>query len=208
MGNEGERRTESDVREYIRGILRAVGDLSLRDVVTMAHLFEEAYDAGRTVFTCGNGGSAATASHLAIDLAKNTRYDGAPPLRAHSLVDHVSALTAWANDVGYEAVFSGQLEGFVEPGDIVVGISTSGNSPNVLNALRTARKIGARPVGLLGPTGGQAAELCDHWIAAPAHSIEEQEDVHMSLAHILTRHMRTYVRNRASLLSTTGGVPR
>ncbi|MFI1357755.1 SIS domain-containing protein [Streptomyces sp. NPDC020898] len=205
MGNNDDR--HSDVLDYLRGLKQAIDEISPRDVVTVAELLEEAYDNGRAIFTCGNGGSAATASHFAVDLAKNTRCDGAPPLRVHSLVDHVAALTAWANDVGYDVVFSGQLDGLAGPGDIVIGISTSGNSANVLNALRAARKLGARPVGLLGPSGGQAAELCDHWIAAPARSIEEQEDVHMSLAHILTRHMRDHIKARASMVSTAPGTP-
>ncbi|MFF8726193.1 SIS domain-containing protein [Streptomyces sp. NPDC015171] len=183
---------------YLAGIRRAVDELSLTELTGVAELFEEVYLAGRTVFTCGNGGSAATASHLAVDLSKNTRRPGAAPMRVHSLVDHVPAITAWANDVGYEAVFSGQLEGLAQEGDVLVGISTSGNSPNVLEALRLARELGVRTVGLLGPAADKAAALSERWVKARAGSIEEQEDIHMMIAHILTRHMRDFVMARTT----------
>ncbi|MEU3449066.1 SIS domain-containing protein [Streptomyces thermolilacinus] len=189
------RRRTAHMHRYLTDVQRAVGKVSLTELGDVAAILEGAYTAGRTVFTCGNGGSAATASHLAVDLSKNTRQPGTPPLRVMSLVDHVPAITAWANDVGYESVFSGQLAGLAGEGDVVIGISTSGNSPNVLEALRHARELGALTVGLLGPTAVRAAALCDRWVTAPAESIEEQEDIHMMIAHLLTRHMREFVRS-------------
>ncbi|MGD3112789.1 SIS domain-containing protein [Streptomyces sp. YGL11-2] len=182
---------------YLQGIRQAASELSLTELAGVAELFEEVYLTGGTVFTCGNGGSAATASHFAVDLAKNTRRPGAAPMRVYSLVDHVPAITAWANDVGYESVFSGQLTGLVAEGDVVVGITTSGNSPNVLEALGTARELGVRTVGLLGPAADKAVALSDRWVKAPAASIEEQEDVHMMITHMLTRHMRDFVKARS-----------
>ncbi|MEU5386137.1 SIS domain-containing protein [Kitasatospora cineracea] len=188
---------QSEISAYLENLRRAIDGLSVPDLLRVAELVERTHLDGRVVYTCGNGGSAATASHLAVDLAKGARASGAPPLRTVSLVDHVAALTAWANDVGYDAVFSGQLEGLAEPGDLLLAISTSGNSPNVLAALRCARGLGLRTAGLLGPDGGRAAELCDAWVAAPAARIEEQEDIHMTVAHLLTRCLRNTVRARA-----------
>ncbi|MER6328309.1 SIS domain-containing protein [Streptomyces sp. NPDC014983] len=184
---------QTEITSYLSRMREALAKVSTTDLTWLAETFEQAYLAGRTLFICGNGGSAATASHLAVDLSKNTRTTGRPPVRTVSLVDHVPALTAWANDFGYDQVFAGQLAGLAQPGDLVVGISTSGNSPNVLEALRYGRAHGMITVGLLGPDGGLARELCDAYVLAPADSIEEQEDIHMSLAHILTRHMRAFV---------------
>ncbi|MDO0912057.1 SIS domain-containing protein [Streptomyces sp. DT2A-34] len=190
---------------YLTGIRRAVDELSLTELLGVAELLEEVYLSGRTVFTCGNGGSAATASHFAVDLAKNTRRPGAAPMRVYSLVDHVPAITAWANDVGYESVFSGQLSGLAEEGDVLVGITTSGNSPNVLEALRLARELGVRTVGLLGPVADKAVALSDRYVKARVGSIEEQEDIHMMIAHILTRHMRDFVTARPTEPALTAG---
>jgi len=142
----------------------------------------------------GNGGSAATASHFALDLAKNTIMPGAPRLKAISLTDHVTLITAWSNDTAYEHVFAEQLANMIEPGDIAVGISTSGNSPNVINALYLARQVGATTVGLLGAEGGKIKDIVDAYVLAPGQNIEQEEDAHMILAHVITRHMREVVR--------------
>ncbi|MGD3112982.1 D-sedoheptulose-7-phosphate isomerase [Streptomyces sp. YGL11-2] len=184
---------------YLESLTRAIGAISVPELLFAADLVETAYLDGRTIYTCGNGGSAATAAHLAVDLAKNTRLPGVAQVRTMSLVDNVPPLTAWANDVSYESVFSGQLTGLAAQGDVLIAISISGNSPNVLEALRVARDLGVHTVDLLGPTGGRARDLCDAWIAAPAPSIEEQEDVHMAFAHILTRHMRNFVAEHAAV---------
>lgn len=192
---------QGEISSYLSRLRQALAEVSTTDLVWVAETLERAYLEGRTLYMCGNGGSAATASHLAVDISKNTRVPGRPPVRTMSLVDHVPALTAWANDTDYAEVFAGQLAGLAEPGDVIIGISTSGNSPNVLQALRYGRAHGMTTVGLLGPDGGLARELCDAYVLAPAQSIEEQEDVHMALAHILTRHMRSFVRDRQEALA-------
>jgi D-sedoheptulose 7-phosphate isomerase len=189
------------MQAYLSSLTDALARVSLADLARVAKELESAYAAGRTIYICGNGGSAATASHLAVDLAKSTRAPGARPIRVVSLVDHVAALTAWANDVGYDSVFSGQLAGLAQAGDVVIGISASGNSPNVLAALQYARDIGVTTLGLLGEGGGLARRLCDVWVEAPAPSIEEQEDIHMMLAHLLTRSMRTVVHGQLPALA-------
>ncbi|GAA3080009.1 hypothetical protein GCM10020000_77310 [Streptomyces olivoverticillatus] len=100
---------QSEISAYLTRLSRAVSEVSTTDLVWVAETLERAYTEGRTLYICGNGGSAATASHLVVDLSKNTRVPGRPPVRTVSLVDHVPALTAWANDVSYDEVFSGQL---------------------------------------------------------------------------------------------------
>jgi D-sedoheptulose 7-phosphate isomerase len=192
------REAATDVADYLVGLRTALAAVSLPSLRAIVSTLERAYAGGGTIFVCGNGGSATTASHFAVDLAKNTRSRGAPPLRVVSLVEHVAALTAWANDEGYSFVFAGQIDGVVAPGDVVIGITTSGNSENVLNALRCARRAGAVTVGLLGAEGGNARRLADVYVLAPAGRIEQEEDIHLALAHAITTHMRGVVRAAAA----------
>src|SRR5438067_13487819 len=110
--------------------------ISRSHLQAILQILEAAYHNGHRVFIMGNGGSAATASHFALDLAKNTIMPGAPRLKAISLTDHVPLITAWSNDTAYEHIFAEQLANMIEPGDVVVGISASGNSPNVINAMK------------------------------------------------------------------------
>lgn len=178
---------------YIRDVVHGATHLPVDDLLLALDLLTTAYRAERTIFVCGNGGSAAAASHLALDLAKNTRAPGRPSLRAVSLVDHGPALTAWANDVDYDAVFSQQLEGLARPGDVLVVISTSGESRNVLSALEWARPRGITSIGLLGAAGGRALSLCSVAVRVPVEGVEQQEDVQVMITHLLTRGMRDVV---------------
>src|SRR5438128_7070163 len=178
--------------------------ISLSHLETVLQLLEEAYRNGRRIFIMGNGGSAATASHFALDLAKNTIMPGAPRLKAISLTDHVPLITAWSNDTAYEYIFEEQLANMIEPGDVVIGISTSGNSLNVINALRLAKQTRAATIGLLGAKGGLIKNIVDAYILAPGQNIEQEEDAHMILAHVITRHMREIVRSYADKLALAG----
>ena len=152
------------------------------------------YRRGGTVFVLGNGGSAATASHFVCDLAKGTRTDGFPAFRVVSLTDNVPLMTAWANDTSYDRVFAEQLSALVRPGDVVVVISTSGNSPNVLAATRVARQLGAATIALTGQSGGRLGRLAELTIRVPARSIEQVEDAHLAIAHSLCVALRAQLR--------------
>ncbi|HID24182.1 MAG TPA: SIS domain-containing protein [Planctomycetaceae bacterium] len=138
----------------------------------------------------GNGGSAATASHMANDFNKLTIVPGQPRFKAIALTDNVPLMTAWGNDTAYENIFVEQLLNFLEPGDVVIGISTSGNSPNVLKALQVAREHGAVTVGFTGRDGGQLKHLVDHCILVPSDHIGQQEDMHMVLDHVIATTLR------------------
>ena len=140
---------------------------------------------GRVVFVVGNGGSAATASHFACDLSKGTRRDGPPTFHVVSLTDNVPLLTAWANDSGYERVFSEQLTALARPGDLLVAISASGNSPNVVAAVAAARSCGMGVVGFTGSSGGRLPHLVDVVVNVPSDRIEVVEDAHLIVAHSL-----------------------
>ncbi len=182
------------INTYFTDLEHMLRTVSLPHLQRVIRLLERAYLDNHRMFIMGNGGSAATASHFALDLAKNTIMPGAPRLKAISLTDHVPLITAWSNDTAYEHVFAEQLANMIEPGDIAVGISTSGNSPNVINALYLARQVGATTVGLLGAEGGKIKDIVDAYVLAPGQNIEQEEDAHLILAHVITRHMREVVR--------------
>jgi D-sedoheptulose 7-phosphate isomerase len=188
----------SELAQMLRSIARS-------DMQKVLSLLEDAYQNGYRVFIMGNGGSAATASHFALDLAKNTIMPGAPRLKAISLTDHVPLITAWSNDTAYEHIFAEQLANIIEPGDVVIVISTSGNSPNVINALLLAKESRARTIGLLGAKGGKTRDMVDAYVLAPGQNIEQEEDAHMILAHVITRYMREVVRSHAQQLALAGG---
>lgn len=192
------------INKYFAELEQMVRSISLSDLRKVLSLLEEAYRNGHRIFIMGNGGSAATASHFALDLAKNTIMPGAPRLKAISLTDHVPLITAWSNDTAYEHIFAEQLANMIEPGDIAIGISTSGNSPNVINALRLAKQSRAATIGLLGAKGGIIKEMVDAYVLAPGQNIEQEEDAHMILAHVITRHMRGVVRSYVQRLELAG----
>ncbi len=181
------------IADYIRQIQALLGRISTEEVEAIVGTLHEARFARRTVLLLGNGGSAATAGHWAEDLCKGADYPGAPRFRALALTDSVAGLTAWANDTGYENVFAGQLANWLEPQDVVIAISGSGNSPNVLNAVRYAREQGALTIGLTGQ-GGRLEELVDLPLVVPSRCMEQIEDVHLILTHAIS----TALRQRAA----------
>jgi D-sedoheptulose 7-phosphate isomerase len=185
------------ISQYFSELEQMVQAISLAHLQQVLHLLEEAYYNGHRIFIMGNGGSAATASHFALDLAKNTIMPNAPRVKAISLTDHVPLITAWSNDTAYEHIFAEQLANLVEPGDVAIGISASGNSPNVINALMLAKRSRACTIGLLGARGGKIKDIVDAYVLAPGQNIEQEEDAHMILAHVITRHMREVVRSYA-----------
>lgn len=185
------------ISRYFTELEQMVQAISLPDLEKILLLLEGVYRNRHRIFIIGNGGSAATASHFALDLAKNTIMPGAPRVKAISLTDHVPLITAWSNDTAYEYIFAEQLANMIESGDVVIGISTSGNSMNVMNGLLLAKKSCAATVGLLGAKGGKIKDIVDAYILAPGQNIEQEEDAHMILAHIITRHMRGVVRGYA-----------
>ncbi|MCS6801471.1 MAG: SIS domain-containing protein [Chloroflexota bacterium] len=174
------------IRQYLATAEAARQALDLGALAAAAARIAEARACGATVFLCGNGGSAATASHFATDLQKSTRVGGQPPVRAIALNDNVSVLTAWANDVDYCRVFAEPLATFARPGDVLVAISASGNSPNVLEAVATAEALGLTIIGLTGFDGGALRSRSTISIHIPVHSYEIAEDIHLMVCHLIT----------------------
>jgi D-sedoheptulose 7-phosphate isomerase len=184
-------------RDYVSAASAAVAALPAAGVAALAAAIEAAYREDRQLFLIGNGGSAANASHMACDLAKNIYPAHAGPgvrrFRALSLTDNVGLITALANDCGYDQIFAHQLSYYLRPGDLVIAISASGNSPNILAALAFARDAGARTAALLGFGGGAARDLADVAVIVDSYDYGHVEDAHMVVNHLVTAWMRRVV---------------
>jgi len=171
------------VQDYFRSVGQALAALPVEPVNRLIELLGNAQATGQRVFVFGNGGSAATASHFVTDMLKGAAFPGQPRLKISCLNDNVPMLTAYANDVGYGAVFVEPLAGLASPGDVALAISGSGNSENVLRAMAAARDLGLRRVGLTGFAGGRLKELCEIAIVVPADSMQVVEDAHLVILH-------------------------
>lgn len=178
------------VTDYVNRLHAAVDSLPRAELVTLGEMLFRAYQNGKQVLTLGNGGSASTASHMSADLGKNTIQANMRRFRVLSLNDNVSLLTALANDAGYENVFSEQIKNLIRPGDLLIVLSASGNSPNVLEAVRCAQARSAQVAGLLGFGGGEAARIVDLSIVVDSSHYGIVEDVHLIINHILVEHFQ------------------
>jgi len=178
------------VDDYLRHLCLTIDRVSRDAIWEAVEILLEACRARRRVYLFGNGGSAATASHMANDLNKQASLTGGPLFRAIALTDNVPLITAWSNDEGYAEAFARQLANHVEAGDVVVAISTSGNSANVLRALAVAREHGARSIGFTGGDGGALRGLVDCCVHVPCDDVGQQEDVHLVLNHAISTALR------------------
>ena len=149
---------------------------------------QEARANGRHIFTCGNGGSASTASHFVCDILKGASYNRRSRFRIMALTDSLPTLTAYSNDVGYDCVFVEQLKNFGQPGDLLIAISGSGNSPNVLRAVEYANSRGMKTLALTGRDGGQLGPMAQLNIQAPVPHMGRIEDAHMVVCHMIAYH--------------------
>ena len=165
----------------------------------LASILRKARDNKSTIFIMGNGGSATTASHFVGDLSKGTIVDGVPRFKAVALTDNAPNILAWANDVGYEDIFVEQLKNLMEPGDVVIGISVSGDSMNVVKAIEYANGNGGLTIGLSGCSGGQLLECAQENIHVPCSYMPRVEDIHLLIEHLLTSLLREEERNKDNL---------
>lgn len=177
------------VSSYFAGLQQCFGELSAEKLEQVVQILRDAQRAGRTIYVLGNGGSASTSSHMAVDLGKGTSKNARPRLRMVSLADNIGLITAWANDVNYEEVFSQQLENLLRPGDVVIAISASGNSPNVLRAVKQANEKKATTIGFIGFGGGKLKDLVQVDLTVSSRNYGQVEDFHLSLNHILSQYL-------------------
>jgi D-sedoheptulose 7-phosphate isomerase len=181
---------ENFVRMYTGKVAEALNALPADKFVEIDNVLQDARETGKHVFVIGNGGSAAAASHMVCDFGKNTREAGKNCIRAICLNDNVPSVLAYANDKGYDAIFSEQLLTLGRPGDILIAISGSGNSANILKGIETARQMRIKVIGLTGFKGGKMKDMTDICLVVPSDSMEIIEDVHLIINHILAGLLR------------------
>jgi D-sedoheptulose 7-phosphate isomerase len=187
------------IQNYLVGLKTALDNLSQETIEQVVDILHETRLENRQVFILGNGGSASTASHFVCDLGKNTRVKGSPNFRVMGLTDNMALFSALANDEGYENVFAPQLASYLRPDDVVIGISTSGNSPNVVNAIQLANSMEAKTIGFTGFDSGKLGPMVDVNLHVPSHSIEQVEDIHLVLEHLITMGLREKAMGESSL---------
>jgi D-sedoheptulose 7-phosphate isomerase len=183
------------VTDYLAELARALALVPGEALTQAIALLLEARARRRRIYVIGNGGSAATASHLVCDLVKTARVAGRAPLRAFALADNTPLLTAWANDSAYERCFAEQVLAVVEPGDVVIAISASGNSPNIVAGLSAGAAAGARTIALVGFDGGAACQVADVAIHIPCHDYGLVEDTHAAIGHAITATIRSVLES-------------
>jgi D-sedoheptulose 7-phosphate isomerase len=182
--------------DYLDALRDTLALVDTAIVESIAQALLRARDSERTVFIIGNGGSASTAAHMATDLCKVTAVDGQPGVRAVSLPDNVSLITAWSNDADYAQSFAGPLRAYLSRGDVLVAISASGRSANVLEATRVAAELGALTVALTGFGGGELAPLAQISLVVDAYDYGLVEDVHLAVNHALTAAVKARISSR------------
>jgi len=175
-------------KQYKAALLEAIERIDTSLVEQAIEWFREARDGSKHIFVCGNGGSASTASHFTCDIVKGASYNRETRFRIMALTDSPATLSAYSNDVGYECVFVEQLKNFAQPGDLVMCISGSGNSPNVVQAMEYANSIGCKTIALTGRDGGRLGPLARLNIQVAVPHMGRIEDAHMVVCHMIAYH--------------------
>jgi D-sedoheptulose 7-phosphate isomerase len=181
---------ENYISEFFDELAGQIKKVSFEEIEKAIAYLKSSYDAGGYVYLAGNGGSSAIASHFANDLNKTTLgHKGDKKVKrfkAISLCDNVPVLTAWANDTGYEKIFSEQLKNFISPNDVLIAISSSGNSPNIIEAVKTAKEFSLPVIGFIGFDGGKLLGLADAKIFVPSFNYGIVENSHDAVCHLIT----------------------
>ena len=175
---------------YFEKLTGTIENMDKNEIKKCAEILLEAYENGKQIFICGNGGSASTASHFACDINKGVSYGLDKRFKIIPLTDSLSTITAYTNDVGYDVIFIEQLKNFFQEGDVVIGISGSGNSKNVLNAIEYANQNGGITIGWTGFSGGQLKEISNYSVNANIDDMQVSEDMHMIFTHLMMKILR------------------
>ena len=196
--------------DYLALVCKEIQNLDTAQVENVSELIEQAYDSGRFVFIIGNGGSGANASHLCEDLAKCTLcdFEHQKRLKVLSLTDNTAGIMAWANDEGYDRIFLEQLKNLASPGDLLLAISGSGNSPNILRAVDWANKNGLTTVGITGFSGGKLKAMAQHSLHAAVDDMGIVESLHLVVFHWLIDDLHRRFREKVAAVSGNGAKAR
>lgn len=181
------------IKNYIENLRHILREVPMDDIERGLQLLEKTYVEYRHVFLAGNGGSAATASHMANDLMKGVAKSGGRGFRAVALSDNVPLITAIANDENYNEIFSGQLANLGQKGDLLIVLSASGNSTNIIRAVEVAQQMNMNSIAFLGMGGGKVAEIVDVAVVVPSDEYGPIEDLHMVFDHLITAYLQAWL---------------
>lgn len=173
------------IKTYLEETIDILKNIPVADIQVVVDVLEQARLAGNTIFLIGNGGSGATASHFANDIVKNTGQKGKPQVKCVALTDNMPIIMAIANDWDYSRIFVEQLKPLAQPGDVLIGFSGSGNSPNLVKAMEWASENGVAVIVLGGRDGGKMKALADVSVIVPTDSMAQIEDAHMLITHMI-----------------------
>jgi len=178
-----------NMNTYLDSLNVAISSIQLSELQKIAGILTKARDSGKMIYIFGNGDSASNALHFAMDLNKGTQVPGKKLFKTMTLNENVPLMTAWGNDTAYDNIFKGQLENFLQAGDVAIGISGSGNSPNVLKAIEFASSKGAITIGFTAMGGGKLKSTAEHCIVVNTNSMEIAEDAHFIIGHMIKMHI-------------------
>ena len=182
------------VADYFAGLKTLIDAVDAAQIEQVVSVIFNAFQSGKRLVVCGNGGSASTASHLVCDFSKNILLDSGKPFEVIALTDSPALLTAWGNDTEYANVFAGQARTWLRKDDVLLAISGSGNSPNVLRAVDVANEVGAISIGFCGYGGGKIADLVTHPIVVRRRNMQQVEDLHMVFGHVIFSALRDRIK--------------
>ena len=189
-------RFEEPINNYLHLLQNTLNSINGTEIEVFLGVLLTAYEQGATIFIFGNGGSAATASHIATDLNKGISYGLEKRFRAMALTDNFSTVSAYSNDTSYDDVFIEQMKNFIRDNDIAIGISGSGNSKNVIRAIEYANACGNTTVGITGYDGGMLRKIAKHSVNANINDMQVSEDIHMILGHLTMKVLSSFIRSR------------
>ena len=178
------------IQGYFEKLTNTIQNIDIKEIEDCAQALLRAYENGNNIFICGNGGSASTASHFACDINKGVSYGLDKRFKIIPLTDSLSTITAYTNDVGYDIIFVEQLKNFFNKGDVLIGISGSGNSQNVINAIEYVNKHGGVSIGWTGFSGGKLKEISTYSVNANINDMQISEDMHMIFTHLMMKVLR------------------
>jgi len=183
------------IKEYFEKLSKVLSSIDSNEILNVIRILKKARDNGNNIFTMGNGGSASTASHFVNGLSQGATVKNEPRFKAIALTDNIPNLLAYANDIGYENIFVEQLKNLLENNDIVIGISGSGNSKNIIKAIHYANRHHAVTIGFFGFDGGELKKIVRYPIYVKCNEMEIVEDIHLSITHLISTYFR---KNRLS----------
>tara|TARA_B100001248_G_scaffold260598_1_gene249277 strand:- start:933 stop:1511 length:579 start_codon:yes stop_codon:yes gene_type:complete len=181
---------KDQIENYLNRLNNTIEKLSQNEILICCETLLSAYERGSNIFICGNGGSASTASHFACDINKGVSYGEEKRFKIIPLTDNFATITAYSNDVGYEDIFVEQLKNFYQTNDVIIGISGSGNSENVLKAVKFVNDNGGISIGWTGYKGGILKKIAHFSVNANVMDMQTSEDIHLILVHIVMKVLR------------------